>query len=72
MSELSNFIPAGQSIVQQDINEQEKAPLAQILPDEHIDPFRLYPTAQVGPVVLSGPATAGNQHWKVATGQHGP
>ncbi len=55
MNELSNLIPARHSSVQQGIEEQAEALLPQILPDEHIDPFHLYPSAQVGPVVLSVP-----------------
>ena len=55
MNELSHLIPSRHSIGQQGIDEQAEALVAQILPDEHIDPFRLYPSAQVGPVVLSVP-----------------
>ena len=55
MNELSHLIPARHSIAQQVIDEQVEALVPQILPDEYIDPFRLYPSAQVGPVVLSVP-----------------
>ena len=55
MNELSHLIPARHSIGRQGIDEQAEALVAQILPDEHIDPFRLYPSAQVGPIVLSVP-----------------
>ena len=37
------------------IEEETEVLVAQILPDEHIDPFHLYPSAQVSPVVLSVP-----------------
>ena len=55
MNQLSPLIPARHSIGQKVIDEQAEALVAQILPDEHIDPFRLFPGAQVGPVVLSVP-----------------
>ena len=55
MNELSNRISVNHNIRQQGINEQAEALVAQILPDEHIDPFRLYLSAKVSPVVLSVP-----------------
>ena len=55
MNELSHLIPARHSIGQQGIDKQAEDLVVQILPDEHIDPFRLYTGTQVGPVVLSVP-----------------
>ncbi len=55
MNELSHHIPTRHNIGQKDINAKAQAIRAQILPDEHIDPFYLYPSAQVSPVVLSVP-----------------
>ena len=55
MKELSNQIPSCSIIRQQNIGEQVQSLVAQILPDEHIDPFHLYDSAQVSPVVLSVP-----------------
>ena len=55
MNELSHHISTHHTIGQPDIDEQVEALVAQILPDEHIDPFQLYPGVQVSPVVLSVP-----------------
>ena len=53
MNELSRAIVASHIIEQQNIGNQ--ALVAEILPDEYIDPCYLYRSAQVGPVVLSVP-----------------
>ncbi len=55
MNELSHDIPTRHTIGHKDSDEQAEALVARILPDEHIDPFHLYPSKRVSPIVLSVP-----------------
>lgn len=55
MNELSHHIFTRHIIGQKGIKEHSEVQVAQILPDKHVDPFHLYPSAQVSPVVLSVP-----------------
>ena len=55
MNELTHSISTSHTITQQDIDNNAGALMAQILPDEHIDPFNLHANSRVSPVVLSIP-----------------
>ena len=55
MNELSNPHSACPIVAQEDINHQTRTFVPEILPDNQIDPFHIYETATVGPVVLSVP-----------------
>ena len=55
MNELTHSISTSHTITQQHIDNNAEALTAQILPDEHIDPFNLHANSRVSPVVLSIP-----------------